>query len=82
MLASLPEDYHIIRHIPIDPLLSLPSLPTHPPNFTPRTRLTQEHLKDLDLNRYGFLWPLELKLLIHILHINELRLAWTEAEKG
>ena len=80
--ASLPEDYRIIRRIPIDPLLSLPPLPPHPPDFTPGTRLTQERLDDLDLNRYGFLWPEELKLLTHILRVNELGLAWTEAEKG
>jgi hypothetical protein len=49
--ASLPEDYRIIRQIPVDPLLSLPTLPTHPPDFTPGVRLTQERLDDLDLNR-------------------------------
>jgi hypothetical protein len=80
--ASLPEDYRIIRRIPVDPLLSLPILPTFPPDFTPGTRLTQERLADLKLNRYGFLWPEEVKLLTHILRINELGLAWTEAEKG
>jgi len=35
--ALLPEDYWIIWHIPIYPLLSLPPLPTHPPDFTPGT---------------------------------------------
>jgi hypothetical protein len=80
--ASLPEDYRIIRQIPIDPLLSLPPLPTHSPDFTPGIRLTQERLAELDLNRYDFLWPEELKLLTHILRVNELGLAWTEAEKG
>ena len=80
--ASLPEDYRIIRRIPVDPLLSLPPLPLHPPDFTPGTRLTQERLDDLELNRYNFLWPEEVKLLTHILRINELGLAWTEAEKG
>ena len=80
--ASLPEDYRIIRQIPVDPLLSLSPLPTHPPNFVPGTRLTQERLADLDLNRYNFLWPEEVKLLTHVLRVNELGLAWTEAEKG
>ncbi len=55
---------------------------THPPDFTPGTRLTWERLDDLDLNQYGFLLPKELKLLQYILQINELGLAWTEAEKG
>ena len=80
--ASLPEDYCIIRQILVDPFLSLPTLPTHPPDFTPGIRLTQEHLTDLKLNCYNFLWPEELKLLTHVLHINELSLAWTKAEKG
>ncbi len=61
--ATLPEDYHIIRRIPVDPLLSLRSLPTRPPDFTPGTRLTRERLDDLNLNQYGFLLPEELKLL-------------------
>ena len=82
VLASLSEDYRIICKIPVDPLLSLPLLPTHPPNFMPSTRLTQECLTDLKLNRYDFLLPEELKLLTHVLRINELGLAWTEAEKG
>ena len=80
--ASLPEDFRTIRRIPSDPLLSLPPLPVLPPDFAPGSRLTQERLDDLQLNRYDFLWPEELKLLHHILLLNELGLAWTEAEKG
>ena len=48
--ASLPEDFRTIRRIPSDPLLSLPPLSVHPPNFTPGPRLTQERLDDLQLN--------------------------------
>ena len=33
--ASLPEDFRNIRHFPSDPLLSLPILPAHAPDFTP-----------------------------------------------
>ncbi len=80
--ASLPEDFCIIRHCPEDPLLSLPPLPTHPPPFTPGTRLTQERLDDLNLNRFNFLWPEELKLAQHVLKLNETALAWTEDERG
>jgi hypothetical protein len=82
VLASLPEDFHNIRHIPTDPLLSLPPLSIHPPNFSPGLRLMQERLDDLDLNRYKFLWPEELKLMQHVLWLNKLSLAWEEAEKG
>jgi hypothetical protein len=80
--ATLPEDFHNIRCIPVDPLLSLSSLPTSPPNFTPGQCLTQEHLDKLGLNAHNFLWPEELKLLQHMLKINELGLAWTEEEEG
>jgi hypothetical protein len=37
IVASLPEDFRIIRCRPEDPLLTLPSLPMHPPPFTPGT---------------------------------------------
>jgi hypothetical protein len=48
----------------------------------PSTQLTQECLEALGLNSGNFLWPEELKLLQHVLKINKLGLAWTEAEKG
>jgi hypothetical protein len=80
--ATLPEEFRTIRRIPEDPLLSLPPLPIHPPDFTPGECLTQEHLDELALNANGFLWPEEVKLVQHVLKLNELMLAWTEAEKG
>ena len=80
--TTLPEEFRTIRRIPEDPLLSLPPLPTHPPDFTPGERLTQERLNELDLNPDNFLWPEELKLVHHTLKLNEQALAWTEAEKG
>ena len=43
-------------------------------------RLTQEHFDDLELNKFEFLWPKELKLAAHILKTNEKALAWSEAE--
>jgi hypothetical protein len=80
--ASLPEDFCNIHCIPEDPLLSLSPLPTSPPNFVSGHRLTQDRLDALELNRFDFLWPEELKLLQHVLWLNELGLAWTEEEKG
>ena len=80
--ATLPEDFHNIRHIPEDPLLMLLALPMHPPNFTPGEHLTQERLNVLSLNANGFLQLEEEKLLIYILKMNEMGLAWMEAEKG
>jgi hypothetical protein len=63
-------------------LLSLSLLPTSPPDFVPGQRLTQDRLDALELNRSDFLWPEELKLLQHVLKLNEFGLAWTEEEKG
>ena len=80
--ASLPEDFHNVRCFPEDPLLMLPSLPTSPPDFVPGLCLTEECLDALDLNGSDFLWPEELKLLQHILLLNESGLVWTEDEKG
>ena len=80
--ATLPEEFCNIRRIPEDPLLSLLPLPTHPPDFAPGERLTQECLDALNLNPNNFLWPEEVKLICHILIINEKALAWTEAERG
>ena len=80
--TTLPEDFCNIRRIPEDPLLSLPPLPIHPPNFVSGQRLTQERLDALELNRFDFLWPEELKLLQHVLLLNETGLAWTDEEQG
>jgi len=80
--ATLPEEFRTICRIPKDPLLTLPPLPTYPPDFMPGKHLMQECLDKLNLNSDGFLWPEELKLVTHILKVNELALAWTEAEKG
>jgi len=80
--TSLPEDFRNICHIPEDPLLTLPLLPTSPPNFVPGQHLTQERLEALELNRFDFLWPEELKLLQHVLLLNKTGLAWTDEEQG
>ena len=80
--ASLPEDFRIIRRRPEDPLLSLPKLPSHPPEFTPGPRLTQERYDALELNKSDFLRPEEVKLAAHVLRVNEMALTWTEAERG
>jgi len=69
--ATLPKEFRSIHRIPEDPLLLLPPLTTHPPNFTPGEHLTQERLNELNLNPDDFLWPKELKLVQHVLKLNE-----------
>jgi len=39
---QLPPDCEVIQHIPEDPLLTLPQLVMHPPEFVPTTKITQE----------------------------------------
>lgn len=38
--TTLPENFHIVCHIPCNPLETLPKLPTQPPDFTPGSRYT------------------------------------------
>jgi len=59
---TLPEEYHTVQRIPSDPLLSLPTLPTHPPNFIPSEKFTQEHREKMNINMSSFLWLEEEKL--------------------
>jgi len=80
--STLPKDFCNIRCIPVDPILSLLPLLMHLPDFSPGECLSQEQLDELALNKHNFLWLEELKLLYHVLKINELGLAWMEVEKG
>jgi hypothetical protein len=82
VLASLPEDFHCVHCIPKDPLLSLLPLPRLPLNFMPGICLMQERLEALQLDAHNFLCLEELKLLQHVLKLNEAGLVWTEEEKG
>src|SRR6266702_8927969 len=63
-----------------------PSFPSPPSQHTHQSShqacLTQERFDALDLNRFDFLWPKEMKLTAHVLKVNEKALAWSEAERG
>ena len=80
--GTLPEETRTKRNLPEDPLLSLKSVPTHPPDFVPTAKMTEERIKKLDINKSGFLWPEEAKLLLHVLCMNEKSIAFVESEKG
>jgi len=73
---TLPEEYCIVRRIPSDPLLSLPILPTHLPNFILSEKFTQEHREKMNSNVSGFLWPEEEKLVLFLIIAQEEALAW------
>lgn len=78
----MPDDARIIRHIPEDPLLTLPVITTRPPDFTPGIWLMQERMDALGLFSNNFLWLEEQTFLAHILLMNEMALAWDKKEKG
>ena len=48
--TTLPEDFQIVHHIPLDPLETLPVLPFHPPDFIPGLRYTLERKLAMNVN--------------------------------
>ena len=82
VLGQFPEESRVIRQIPEDPLLTLPELSCHPPDFKPSTRITIERLELLNLNPDGFLLPEEEKLFQQVMLLNETALAFEESQRG
>jgi hypothetical protein len=82
IVTQLPEGFRIVRNIIGDPLENMLVLPTHPPDFVPGLRYTQERYEKLKLNPDGFLWPEEEKLAHHLVREQEECLSWIEEEKG
>jgi hypothetical protein len=80
--TSFPEDCYVERHIPEDPLLTLPLLSCHPPPFEPTRKISKERMEILDVNGSGFLWPEEEKLFKHIMKLNEEAIAFEDTERG
>jgi hypothetical protein len=80
--TTLPEEFRIVRRIPSDPLVDLPTLPTHPPEFEPGERYTRERMEAMPVNKDGFLWPEEVKLVHYLIREHEFAFAWNENEKG
>ena len=80
--TAMPAEYRITRRLPDDPLGGLPDLPTHPPEFVPGIRFTQERADKLDLDPANWLWPEELKLIKWLVRTHELAFAWGASERG
>ena len=80
--TSFPMNCHVERRIPDDPLKTLPPLPHHPPEFIPTNKITNERIKELNVNAKEFLWPEEEKLFKHIMVLNEAGIAFEDAERG
>ncbi|KIJ05006.1 hypothetical protein PAXINDRAFT_36440, partial [Paxillus involutus ATCC 200175] len=60
----------------------LPPLSPHPPIFVPTKKVTSERMKDINVNKLGFLWPEEERLFQHILLLNEQTLAFEDTDRG
>ncbi|ETW82099.1 hypothetical protein HETIRDRAFT_45985, partial [Heterobasidion irregulare TC 32-1] len=75
-----PEEARVLRNISEDPLITLLPLSPNPSKFIPFTKITPKHLKILNLNPKGFLWPEEEKLFQHIMQLNEEALAFEETD--
>jgi len=80
--TTLPEEYHIVQRIPSNPLLFLPILPTHPSDFIPYKKFTQEHREKMNINASSFLWPDEEKLVLFLIKAQEEGIAWDVSEWG
>jgi hypothetical protein len=79
---QIPEEMQPQRRFPEDPLRNLPILPHHPPIFKPTPKITAERMEELALDQHEELRPEELKLLQHILTLNERSIAFDENERG
>ncbi|TFK17338.1 hypothetical protein FA15DRAFT_546622, partial [Coprinopsis marcescibilis] len=82
--TTLPAKFRIRRQFPpdVDPLAGLPMLPTHPPEFTPGERYTEERKGKMMVNEDGFLTDEEEKLVHYTIGALEKGFAWSEEEKG
>ena len=79
--TTLPENFRIIRRHHPDPLAGMPPLPTHPPDFVPTGRFTQERRDKMALGK-GLLLPEEIKLAEWIVCTHNTAFAWEDNERG
>ena len=80
--GTFPEIARVVRRFPQDPLLSLPTLPVHPPDFIPTERITEDRLEILKVNNKGFLWPEEERLFTHVMVLNQNAIGFVDTERG
>jgi hypothetical protein len=80
--TTFPEEACVKHQIPMDPLTSLAPLSKCPPEFTPTSHLTQEHIDSLKINPDHFLSEEEEKLFIQVMINNEKALAFVKTDRG
>jgi len=78
----IPEDMKVKRTFPSDPLVNLPELPTKPPEFVPTKKVSVERMEKLEKDLDKELWGEEVKLLKHVIVLNERSIAFDESERG
>ncbi len=72
LLGNLSDKFRIVRDIIGDPLMGMPELNPHPPEFEPTARYTYERKLKINENHpIGFLWPEECKLVHHFMCLQE-----------
>ena len=81
--ATLPEEFCTTCKIVSDPLVDMPTLPTHPLDFMPTGRYDETTRDIINANHPGeFLLPEECKLMHHFMMLFERGFAWDESQKG
>ena len=80
--AMIPEDMKVKRTFPSNPLANLPVLPWKAPEFVPTTKVTKERMEKLESDMSKELRPEEIKMLKHIIVLNEKGIAFDESERG
>jgi hypothetical protein len=80
VIASVPNEFRIERNIIGDPLEELPTLSQNPPPFVPTGRYTEERMRALQERHRDFLLPEEMKLLHHLMSLQNGAFAWSDLE--
>ena len=80
--TTLPDEYCIICRVPSDPLLSLPILPIHPPDFIPLAKFTSDRREKMAINASGFLGKEEENLILFLIKAQEDSIAWDTSKQG
>ena len=80
--TTTPDMAYIHHRIPENPLESLPTLFSLPPEFLPGIHLSQERKDMLGVLMNGVVWPENRKLVVQVHRSNEMDVAWDETEKG
>ncbi|KAG2336909.1 hypothetical protein BDR05DRAFT_896098, partial [Suillus weaverae] len=72
MPTTTPPKYRVMCERAPEPLVGLPDISSHPPDFIPGMHFTQACMDKIDLDPMNWLWPEELKLICWLVCIHEL----------